>query len=111
MGSDVIRLQVEDCLVLADRLVGLAFLVEDVAEVVVGVGVIRFHAEGCPVLADRLVGLAFLDEGVAEVVVSEVVILGDFERVPEQSFTVLPMPELLPRQRQAEGDRCTTCHR
>ena len=70
-----------------------------------GVGVIRFQADGFLVLADRLVGLAFLVEGGAEVVVREVIVLRDFERMPEKGFTVLPIPELLPRQRQAEDDR------
>ena len=76
-----------------------------------GVGVIRFQADGFLELADRLVGLAFLVEGDAEVVVREVIVLRDFERMPEQGFTVLPITKLLPRQRQAEDDRRTTRHR
>ena len=93
------------------RLVDLAFLDEGDAEVVVGLGVIRFQADGFLVLADRLVDLAFLVEGGAEVVVREVIVLRDFERMPEQGFTVLPITDLLPRQRQAEDDRRTTRHR
>ena len=46
MGLGVIRFQAEGFLVLADRLVDLAFLGEGDAEVVVGLGVIRFQAEG-----------------------------------------------------------------
>ena len=111
MGLGVIRVQAEGCLVLADRLVALAFLVEGGAEVVVGVGVIRFQAEGFLELADRLVALAFLVEGDAEVVVGQPIVLGDCERMPEQGFTVPPITNLLPRQRQAEDDRRTTRHR
>ena len=69
MSLGVIRFQAEGFLELADRLVGLAFLAEGDAEVVVGLGVIRFQADGFLVLADRLVSLAFLAEGDAEVVV------------------------------------------
>ena len=89
----------------------LAFLVEGDAEVVVGEGVIRFEADGFLELADRLVDLAFLLEGVAEDVVRDVIVLRDFERMPEKGFTVLPITDLLPRQRQAEDDRPTTRHR
>ena len=65
----VIRFEADGFLILADGLVGLAFLDEGDAEVVVGVGVIRFEADGFLVLADGLVDLAFLAEGGAEVVV------------------------------------------
>ena len=51
-----------------------------------GLGVIRFQAEGFLELADRLVDLAFLVEGDAEVVAGEVIILGDFERMPEKGL-------------------------
>ena len=43
-----------------DRLVGLAFLEERDAKVVVGLGVIRFEADGFLELADRLVDPALL---------------------------------------------------
>ena len=43
----------------------------------------RLQAEGFLELADGLVGLAFLGEGDAEVVVGQVIVLGDFERMPE----------------------------
>ena len=107
VGVGVIRFQADGFLELADRLVGLAFLVEGGAEVVVGVGVIGFQADGFLELADRLVGLAFLVEGDAEVVVREVIVLRDCERMPEKGFTVLPIPELLPRQPEAQDDRRT----
>ena len=51
----MIRSQTDGFLELADRLVNLAFPVEGVAEVVVGVGEIGFQAKGFLVLADRLV--------------------------------------------------------
>ena len=69
MGLSVIRSQAHGFLELADRLVGLTLLAQDIAEVVVGVGVIRLQADGFLELADRLVGLAFLAEHIAEVVV------------------------------------------
>ena len=59
-GVHVIRFQMDGFLELADRLVGLAFLGEGDAEVVVGLGVTRLEAEGFLVLADRLVELTFL---------------------------------------------------
>ena len=111
VGEGVIRFQADGFLVLADPLVDLAFLDDGDAEVVVGQGVIRFQADGFLELPNRLVNLAFLVEGAAEVEVREVIVLRDFERMPEQGFTVLPMPELLPRQRQAEDDRRCTRHR
>ena len=72
-----------------------------------GVGVIRFQAEGFLVLADRFVDLAFLAEGNAEVIVRVVIVRRDFERMPEQGFRVLPIANLLPRQRQPEHNRRT----
>ena len=63
MGLGVIGFQAQRFLVLADRLVGLAFRVEGEAEAVVGIGVTRFEAKGLLVLADRLVELALLDRG------------------------------------------------
>ena len=76
-----------------------------------GVRKIRFEAEGLLVLADCLVSLTFLVKCGPEVVVGEVIVLGDFERMPEQGFAVLPIAELLPRQRQAQDDCHTTSHR
>ena len=89
-------------LVFGDRFVGLAFLDEGDAEVVVGVGVIGIEAEGILELADGLVRLAFLVEDSAEVVVREPIVFRDVEGMPEQALTVFPMPELLPGHRKAE---------
>jgi hypothetical protein len=49
----IIRFQADGFVVLSDRLVDLAFLVEHHAEVVVGVSVTRFQAEGFLELAAR----------------------------------------------------------
>ena len=87
----VTRVEADGLLVLADRLVGLAFLAVDGAEVVVGVGIIRFEADGFLVMTDSLIQLTFLAESVGEVVMGKVVVLGDFKRMPEQDFTVIPI--------------------
>ena len=63
-----------------------------------GNGKIGFQADGFLILPDRLVDLAFLVESEAEIVVREVIVLRDFQRMPEKGFTVLPIPQLLPRQ-------------
>ena len=65
-----------------------------------GLGIIRLQADGFLKFADGLVGLAFLIEGGAEVEVCNVIILRDFEHLPEKGFTVLPITKLLPRQRE-----------
>ena len=70
-----------------------------------GFNAIRFQADGFLVLADGLVDLAFLLEGGAEVIVRDVIVLRDCKRMPEEGLTVLPITELLPRQRQAQDDR------
>src|SRR5208282_5555910 len=106
VGRGVIGFQADGILELADRLVDSAFLVEGGAEVVVSLGLIRFQADRFLELADGLVDSAFLAEGHAEVVVREVIVLRDFERMPEKSFTVFPMPELLLCQPDAKDDRC-----
>ena len=62
VGLGVIRFQADGFLILADRLVSLAFLDEGGAEIVVGIGVIRLQADGFLELADRPVDLAILEE-------------------------------------------------
>ena len=69
MGSGIIRFQVDRFLVLADRLIQLAFPHEGKAEIVVGRGVIRFQADGFLVFAHCLVNLAGPGKDVAEAVV------------------------------------------
>ena len=84
MGLGVIRFQADGFLELADRLVHFGLSCRGRCRGCCGrSSVIRFQAEGFLVLADRLVDLAFLVEGDAEVVVGEVIVLRDFERVPE----------------------------
>jgi hypothetical protein len=63
------------------------------------------------IMADRLVLPAFGVEGDTEVVVGQFIVLRNFECVPEQGLTILPIPELLPRQRHAEDDHRRTRHR
>src|ERR1035441_7002677 len=83
VGIRVSRFQVKGFLVLAGRLVNMASPDEGVGEVVVGVGFIWVQTEGFLELADRLVNLAFLVEGKAKAAVREVIVLRDFERMPE----------------------------
>jgi len=90
----------------AGRLGGIGLGGEHSVQVVAGVGIVRLESEGFLALADRLVELAFPAEGAAEIVMRQIVVFGDRERMAKECFTVLSMPELLPRQRQAEQD----CH-
>ena len=111
VGVGIIRFQADGFLVLADRLVDLAFPGEGDAEVVVGLGVIRFQADGFLELADGLVDLAFLPRAMPRLLWARSIVLRDFKRMPEKGFTVPPITDLLPRQRQAEDNRRTTRHR
>ena len=67
----------------ADRFVGLAFLVEGNPEVVMSDGVIRFQPDGLLVQAECLVDLAVLEDGLSKVVVRDMVVLRDCQRMPE----------------------------
>jgi len=100
----VIGFEADGFLELTDRLIHLAYLAQNNAKAVVRHGVIRFEADGFLELGNRLVNLAFLVERVAEVEVGNVIVFCHFQRMDKEGFTVLPMPELLPRQRQAEED-------
>lgn len=103
MGLGVIGFQADGLLKLANGLIGLALLHEGVAEVVVEDGVIGVESNGFPVLADGLVNLAFLEKGGAETVMRKVIVLCDFNRMTEKSFTILPIPELLPCQPETQN--------
>ena len=105
MGVGLIRFQPEGFPEYANRLINLAFLDEGDAEVVVGEGVIRFQANCLWYWRIASSIWPFIVERDAEAVMRDVIVLRDLERVPEKGFTVLPIPELLPRQRQAEDDR------
>jgi len=74
-------------------------------------GIIRLQADRFPELADCLVKLALPGEGDAQIVVSDVIILRHLKRMPEEGFTALPLPELLPRQRKAGDHRRRDCCR
>ncbi len=79
-----------------------------------GLGVIGFETEGFLVLADGFVALVLLGEGVAEVAAGHPIVRRDRDRMPEKGFSVLPIPELLLRQRDAEhncgGNSCRSTH-
>ena len=76
-----------------------------------GLGKIGFQPNGFLELADGLAGLAFPVEGNAEIVMREVIVVRNRKRMLEKGFTVLPIPELLPRQPQTQDDCRSTRQR
>jgi len=102
MRLQVIRFEPDGYLKLADRRVNLVFAGQSHAKVFMRLGKSRFQPDGLLKLDDCLVEFSFLTQGHTEVVSGEIIVFRDGKIVPEESFAVPPISQLMPRCRQAE---------